>query len=228
MKYHTAPTYENYPRLSEPFTRDNKWYVTVQMKSGLPKDVRAYLDEVVAAASPKWNARKGFGFGEAGFITIFAGEISSEDEYFSKSCARYCVRFGWYIVSTDPVPADLPYYATPKKLLWSAVGNDDGTWKDDKTVNAAVNALIFGASDSQPVGKVGDRLDLVLTVIKATHYETQYGTNTTHTFKDADGNLFKWSTGAKDWAEDTVHKLRGTVKEHKENVTVLTRCSEVS
>lgn len=228
MKYHTAPTYENYPKLSDPFERDGKWYVTVKMKSGLPKDVRAYIDEEVAAASSKWNARKGFGFGEAGFITIFAGEIPMDDEWFSKSCSRYCVRWGWYIVSNDEVPDDVPYYATPKKLLWSSVGNADGTLRSDSEVNAAVNALIFGASESKPLGSVGERLEMTVTVIKATHYETQYGTNTTHTFKDSEGNLLKWSTSAKNWEEGSVHKIRGTVKDHKENITILTRCSEVA
>lgn len=227
MKYHTAPTYENYPKLSEPFEKDGKWYVTVKMKSGLPKDVRAYIDEEVAAAGSKWNARKGFGFGEAGYITIFAGEISMDDEWFSRSCARYATFLGWYIVSDDPVPADIPYYATPKKLLWSTVGNDDGTWKDKQTVNAAVNALIFGATESKPIGSIGERLEMIVTVVKASHYETQYGTSTVHTFKDDKGNLLKWSTNAKDWAEGSIHKIRGTVKEHKENITILTRCSEV-
>lgn len=230
MEFYTAESYKGL-EVRDAFQENGKWYGYVTLKSNPNKKIRLYEKapkvEVSAAASSKWNARKGFGFGEAGYITIFAGEISSEDEYFSRSVARYCVRWGWYIVSDDPVPADIPYYATPKKLLWSSIGNEDNTLKDNKTVNAAVNALIFGATDSKPVGKVGERLELLLTVVKAAHYETQYGTSTIHTFKDADGNLFKWTTNARDWEEGSVHRVKSTVKEHKDNVTILTRCTEV-
>lgn len=231
---YVAKTYENLTRMGNPYTKNGRWYTLVKTTAG-PKEVRLYnkpqSPNQTAAPAPVWNARKGFGFGDAGFITIFKGEISCDDEYFSRSDARYCMRWGWYFVSDDVVPDDIPYYAEAKKLLWSAVGNDNNGLKDEKAVRDAVNALIFGESNSEYVGAVGDRLDDTLTVVKISTYENQYGVNTIHDFKDVDGNVYRWSTAAKSWAEGTAHHIRGTVKEHKTingvKTTVLTRCTEV-
>lgn len=231
-----AKSYENLPQVGEPFEESGRMYVLIKTKSGSEKKVRWYTvseykkmypDAVVAAAGPVWNARKGFGFGDLGYITIFKGEISMDDEYFSKSCARYCVRWGWYIVSEDEVPSDLPSYAEPKKLLWSKVGNADNSLKDDTSVNNAVNELIFDIARHEPVAEPGTRIEVEVTVVSASGFETRYGTSTNHIMKDPDGNTYQWVTTAKSWEVGYTTKLRGTIKEFKGNVNVLTRCSEI-
>ena len=50
-------------------------------------------------------------------------------------------------------------------------------------------------------------------------------------FEDEQGNIYLWTTTAKDWPEGTKHRIRGTVKSHNlyHNIhqTVLTRVAEV-
>jgi hypothetical protein len=60
----------------------------------------------------------------------------------------------------------------------------------------------------------------------------QNGKKFCYVMVDRDGNEFVWITAAKAWDEDSVHLLRGTVKEHKvfrnSKQTVLSRCTEIN
>lgn len=137
MNYHTAPSYEKLQKVGEPYRQEDKWYVNVILKSGKEKAVRAYLDP------EKWNARKHLGFFPTGYITIFKGEISMEDSYFNRSSARYHRIWGWYFAGEESLPADIPAYAEPKRLLWESIGNDDNTLKNEAIIQKEVNKLIF-------------------------------------------------------------------------------------
>lgn len=97
---------------------------------------------------------------------------------------------------------------------------------------------------SQFVGNVRDRITIEIVNHHSFSYETVYGYSYIHIMKDADGNVYKWSTGnslgyevepdrpnASDWHhidEDEHFTIIGTIKEHAEykgtKQTVLTRC----
>lgn len=147
MEYYTAPTYENYERLSEPFQKGNKWYITVRLKNGNAKDVRAYTEPQGKTASAatdifaNWNYRKGLGFGEKGYIYIF-GNASCQDEFFDRvSEARFHKLWGWYIPSGESIPVYLPKKVYAVMLPWEYVG--EGTsLKSDKEVFAGVQRAI--------------------------------------------------------------------------------------
>jgi hypothetical protein len=210
------------------------------MKNGNEREVRWYTSNEYAKMYPGEsvepelfaNQKNILGF-QKGYITIFKGDQEAHEYWFSRSIARYCRHWGWYVVSEDVVPFDLPVGLEPIELKWEMVGNAN-TLKEEEEVRAAVDSLLYGAHPSTFQGNIGDRLDLVVTVIKLAQKDSQFGDkirhNAIHTFEDAHGNYYLWDTGAKCWPEGEVKHIRGSVKEHKviNNVqtTVLTRCLE--
>ena len=235
-----AKSYQSLEIIGEPFVSNGRWYVNVLTKKGTPKQVRWYSEKEYLRMYPKSSAaelsedkiirvnqKKILGF-EKGYITIFKGNTYEEKEYFQMSKARYCKFWGWYFISTDEVPNDLPEDVEPIRLSWDLVGQEDNTLKPEDQVKAAVESLIYDEDISTFVGEVGQRLDLVVTVEKAIPLEGYYRNTTMHIMRSYDGNCFVWTTAARSWSPETEHHIIGTIKEHKvyRNVkqTILTRC----
>ena len=238
-----AKSYQKLTFVDEPYAEKNgKMYQKVlNENTGKIYKVRWYTEDEYYKMYPEdkpasqfGDQRKLLGFDE-GYVTIFKGYTDEHEDWFNRSIARYCVYWGWYIVSTDMVPCDLPVGIEPVRLDWDKVGHKSGDLHDKAEVEAVVNSLLYSVHPSTFQGSVGDRLELTLTVIKSVQQEKFFGSksskNTIHTFEDSCGNHYMWDTGAKNWAEGSVKKIRGTVKEHKiinsVQTTVLTRCMEV-
>ena len=234
-----APSFQNFEFLTDPYAVNGKMYIRVRNpKTGTERQVRWYDENKTAKSStPKVNAQDAFykpqkevlGFTK-GYITIFKGDTYAHLEWFQQSIARYARWWGWYIISTEEVPADLPAGLETVLLPWDLVGNDDGKLKLESDVQKAVEGLIYDEGTSEYVGSVGERLELTLTVTRAIELENNFGHSVMHIMEDDCGNVFVWTTAAKSWAEGSVKVLRGTVKDHRvyKNVkqTVLTRCTE--
>lgn len=234
-----AKSYQSMKQLGEPFSEKGKMYVNVQNeKTGTVRKVRWYTEEEYAKMyNEKPNKPKEFksqkqvlGF-ENGYITIFKGDTYANLEWFQRSIARYCKWWGWYIVSTEAVPFDLPVGIEPVELKWELVGEEEGMLKPDVEVKRAVESILYDKGNSEFVGSVGERLDIEVTVIAARQMNGYYGPCTVHYMEDAAGNQYLWNTSAKSWEVGDVRHIKGTVKEHKviKNVstTILTRCTIV-
>ena len=233
-----AKSYQKLKMLSEePYAKANgKLYVKVLMKGGSEREVRWYNAEEYAKMYPGEsvepemfvNQKNILGFHEA-FITIFKGNQEEHEDWFGRSIARYCRHWGWYVVSEDTIPFDLPAGLEPVELKWEMVGCGTAL-KNDEEVRTAVSSLLYGTHPSVFQGHIGDRLELKITVIKSHQTENHFGKTAHHIFEDANGNHYAWDTGAKFWAEGSIKTIRGSVKEHKiiNNIqtTVLTRCLE--
>lgn len=237
-----AKSYQNLEIVGDVFVSSGRQYVNVKMKSGALKTVRWYSDaeyrkmypEAVAvdrSADPYYKSQKEvLGFTK-GYITIFKGDTYAEIDWFRASIARYARWWGWYIISTEEVPADLPAGIEAIRLPWESVGQDSGELKPESLIKEAVEALIYDSSDSEYQGALGERLDLYLTVERTIELDGNYGRSTMHLMRDDCGNLYVWTTASKSWAAGSEHHIRGTVKDHRtyrnEKQTVLTRCTEV-
>lgn len=235
-----AKSFQVLKQLGEPFLENQKMYVRVQNeKTGNIRKVRWYTEaeyakmygeKVDKPASEFKCQKKILGF-ENGYITIFKGDTYANLEWFQKSIARYCKWWGWYIVSTETVPFDLPRGLEPVELRWELVGEEEGYLKSDAEVKAAVNSILYDKGNSTFQGIVGARLELELEVIAAYKKESYYGEQTIHYMVDKCGNQYLWATTSKSWEVGDKHHIKGTVKDHKviKNVdtTVLTRCTLV-
>lgn len=251
MEYYVAKSYQEWKKESEPFEVNGKMYVTVRRPNGSTSNVRAYTEkeynrmygpcasavaEATAAAvsvpTPKHKVKNILGFQE-GYIWIFKGDLEEAEYWFAKTPeCRYHVAFGWYIVSTDNIPFDIPCCIESIKLPWEKVGNDDETLLPTSIVEAAVSELRYGGHPSQYQGNVGDHLALTLYLKQIkTLPPTQYGLQTIYTFEDASANVFTWKTGVnKSWSVgDEIHCKAG-VKSHDTvrgiRQTTLTRLTE--
>lgn len=241
--YYVAKSYAELPREGEVYIVDKKLYVNVRLKSGKIKTVRAYTEKeynklyavsrsnesVVQNKETALNSQKNaLGFVN-GYITIFRKNGMDEDNsYFRRSPARYARWWGWYIVSSEPLPDDLPEDAEPVILKWEMVGNPNGTLKPDAEVESIVGNLL---NSYQFNVSIGQRLELEVTVDKNIPIDTKYGHSTFHRFLDSEGNIYIWTTKSKSWSVGMTRHIRGTVKETKfyqgEPQIVLSCCLEI-
>lgn len=235
-----AKSYQKLTQLGEPFCMNGKMYVKVKNETtGTVRDVRWYTE---AEYAKMYGVKEGvkekefkcqkqvLGF-ENGYITIFKGDTYANLEWFQRSIARYCKWWGWYIVSTDSVPFDLPAGLEPVELKWELVGEPEGMLKPDEMVKQAVDSILYDKTNSVFQGVLGARLNLELEVIAAHKKQGYYGEQTIHYMVDAIGNQYMWSTTAKSWEVGTKVHITGTVKDHKTirnvDTTILTRCNLV-
>lgn len=233
MEYYVAKTYQEWKRESEPYEMNGKMYVVVRNPKGNTKTVRAYTaveygklykNETCASpskpsAEPSPAAHKVkdiLGF-QNGYIWIFKGDLEHADYWFQRTPeCRFHVYWGWYIVSTESIPFDIPSCIESIKLEWEKIGNSDGTLLPKSKVEAAVNELRCGSHPSQFQGTVGDRLALTIYLKQVeTLPPTQYGAQTIYTFEDKDNNVFTWRTGVcKDWSIGDEIRCKAGVKSH--------------
>ena len=233
-----ARSFQDMEQVTEPYAASGKMYVKVKHpNTGNIRQVRFYTDAEyskyypeVKIIQPKKSQKDALGFTN-GYITIFKGNTYAHLDWFKQSIARYTRNWGWYIVSTEDVPADLPEGIEPSRLNWEDVSDDGITVKDEDKVKAFVETLIFEPGTSEFVGAIGQRLELNLTVTNAIELDGSYGRSTMHIMEDDDGNIFVWSTSAKTLAVGSTFHCKGTVKDHRvyrnTKQTVLTRCSSL-
>ena len=243
MEYYVAKSYKDWKRECEPFEANGKMYVTVRKPSGATKNVRAYTEAEYCKMYPAeapivQNGSNGhvvkniLGFQE-GYIWIFKGDLENAEYWFQRTPeCRFHTQFGWYIVSTESIPFDIPSCIESIQLPWEKVGNTDGTLLPSGIVEAVVNELRYGGHPSQYQGTIGQRLELDLWVTRIIDLgETQYGSKTLYLFEDEYANVYTWNTGVvKQWhCGDEIH-VRGTVKSHDSyqgiRQTQLTRVQE--
>lgn len=237
-----APSFQNFEMLCEPFAVNGKMYVRVKNpKTGTERQVRWYEekstksissnDPVITRPIGEKPQKDVLGFAN-GYITIFKGDTYKYLDWFRMSIARYTRYWGWYIVSTDEIPADLPTDLEPIKLPWESVGNEDGFLIPEDQIKVAVDALIYDASPSEFVGAIGERLEIDVIVTKVIELEGNYGRTLMHVMEDPCGNVYVWTTASKNWSVGSHKIIKGTVKDHRvyKNVrqTVLNRCVEVA
>ena len=235
-----AKSFQSMKQLGEPFCEKGKMYVNVQNeKSGTVRKVRWYTEaeytkmygEKVDTPAKVFKTQKQvLGF-ENGYVTIFKGDTYANLEWFQKSIARYCKWWGWYIVSTETIPFDLPVGIEPIELKWELVGEEAGYLKSDADIKSAVESILYDKGNSTFQGAIGERLDLEVEVISAHKKDSYYGEQIVHYMVDSVGNQYLWATTSKSWEVGDKRHIKGTVKDHKviRNVetTILTRCALV-
>lgn len=232
-----AKSYQTLEIIQEPFSENGRLYVKVKTKKGIIKKVRWYSESEYAKMYPDENPQEKrfrsqkdvLGF-EKGYITVFKGDNLPPKEWFREHGARYTRFWGWFIPSELDVPTDIPFDVDIVRLDWDVVGDGDKLKPDDQVI-AALDSIIYDEHPSQFQGVIGDRLTRTLVVDKAITLNGYFGLSTMHIMRDAQDNVYIWTTAAKTWGVGSTHTLVGTVKDHKvyhnTKQTVLTRCREI-
>lgn len=236
-----AKTYESWEIIEGPYAKVGKNgystnnYVKVESPEGVVKEVRFYTSrEYYRMYPPKKKAvpqREVLGFNEAGYITIYLGNTYENLSWFkAEPNCRYHKIWGWYTPSDKELPEEIPEGISTAQLTWEKVVDEDGVSVNETKAQDAVNEIKYANVDStsEYIGEIGDRSDFTLTVKKAISLYGAYGASTMHIMEDKDGNVFVWTTSAKDLEQGVTYVLKGTIKDHKEyrgvKQTVLTRC----
>ena len=231
-----APSFQKYPTFGEPYEKNGRKYIVIVYPDGHHREVRWYDTEPAAASSKASELKKirstkdVLGFSK-GYITIFKGDTYPVLEWFQRepNC-RYHNYFGWYVISEEEVPENLPAGIEPIQLKWEDVAIiEDDCLKSEEQIKKHIDSLIYDESPSKHQGNVGERLELTLTVKRVVEKEGYYGNSAFHIFSDEEGNIYTWNTSSKTLEVGRTYHLKGTVKEHtcfrNVNQTNLTRCA---
>ena len=248
MEYYVAKSYQELERVTEPYEVNGKMYVKVRKHNGNIQQVRAYTESEYTklygrtCANPVLQATQAspsapvvkdiLGFAD-GYIWIFKGDLDRADYWFERTpAARFHCQLGWYIVSTDTLPSDIPSCIQAIKLPWEEIGNVNGTLKTKEEIQNILSIVRADkTSKSLFQGQIGQRLEVSVYVDKIIDLEAnQYGrVSYLHFFVDEAENVYVWNTASRRLNEKDFIRIRGTVKEHKVfkgvQQTIFTRCS---
>lgn len=238
-----AKSYQNANIVSDIYTKNGRSYVQIESKNG-PREVRWYSDaeyqrlypgaKIDHSKDPFWRSQKDtLGF-KNGYIWIFTGNTYDNKEWFKEHDCRYTKHWGWGWSSENEAPKEeeLPEGIKMIKLPWEVIGTGDKL-NSDEQIAAAMEFVLYEPGTSEYIYEVGAKITaLNLVVTKNVPLESYYGLSHMHIMEDEAGNVYVWTTQAKDWEEGSEHCISGTVKDHRtyHNVkqTVLTRCREVA
>ena len=237
-----AKTYERMEIQGEPFKENGRMYVNVRAHSGLKK-VRWYSDAEYARMYPNaqqksdimdFDARYAFGFRDAGFITIYNGTAAALDRFVetNRQQVRRNLTFGCYTpsyIETPVCPPEIETYV----LKWDEVKDHDNRMKDHELVSKYISK-IFNKNlnfNSAFQGEIGTWIERDIVISNNELITNHFGEKHIHSMIDANGNVYKWETGTKDYEVGTARKLKMKAKEHKDmnglHVTIVWYCKEV-
>jgi len=204
--------------------KEVRWYTDKQREAlDRAAEKRAAAKAVkVEERRVKFAARNAFGFGEAGFITLFKGDntILNDWAHETNPCrARFNLLFGWFCPSKLEI-VNLPAEITPVVLKWEDVHNPDDpedlTMRDEAEVRKLIHELLDDQSKSEYQGEVGDWLEREVTIKKNVPVNGRFGESRVHIMEDTDGNEYVWITASKNLEVGFKCVMRMKVKEHKE------------
>lgn len=139
----TAPSFQNFTLMTEPFYKKDKLYIKVQNpKTKTIREVRWYSDSEYAKTYGKQEQTNGFvnlkqarGFSKGPILCVRNVVTPIDLEWLQASIARYAVGIEWYFTSTDVIPSDVPAHFKLVPLDWEEFClNDDFHMKDFKTL----------------------------------------------------------------------------------------------
>ena len=231
-----AKSYQGLKILTEPYKSNKRMYVDIETKAGLTKQIRWYSqseyekmypeDKGDKSKDPYYKTQKYvLGF-EKDYITVFKNTKPEQEEWFKESICRFARWWGWYVPSNKEIPKDLPSGVEPVRLYWKTVGGEDERIFSEQIIQKNINSIL---NSNQKIGDIGERIERTLTVLEATVEEIPrfHSKTITHLMVDDKNEFYVWKTSAKHWEVGAVKRVRGTIKEYKDNVVVLTRCMEV-
>ena len=218
-----AKSYQTLEQIGEPFAANHKYYVKVKTATGTIKTVRWYSEreyykmygEKPVESENHRPLKEVLGFSK-GYITIFKGDTYPHKDWFKMSSARYARYWGWYFVSEEELPSNIPEGIEPVKLYWEKVSKDDETILPEDQIRKIVDEIIFDPSPSQYFGTLGTRYQLDLTVKKVVQVESAYGISNIHTMEDVDKNVFVWATTSRTLTPNVTYHMTAGIKDHKE------------
>lgn len=134
-----AKSYQKYSTVGSPYEHDKRQYILIEIpccfrknckkcggSGNYKKEVRWYQDPV------EFNPRQGFGFGEAGYITLIDGPQAVLENHFRNIAprqARYNLLFQWFVPSWLEKPI-LPKNCHFIELPWEYISKDNKIFED--------------------------------------------------------------------------------------------------
>ena len=186
--------------------------------------------------APEKNAKflKAFGYAEDGRTWVVMGNTFEIKDELRAAGAKFDHMLGWHF-DHEEAGYDLEVLSVYDMCEITEIGRIE---LDPEKQREAMNKILAkrnAGNPSQHVGKVGDKLSVVVTCACARTYENSYGRGyrtsyvTLYTFTDDAKNVYMWKSSSNhDLQKGDRLTISGTIKEHAEykgiKQTVLTRC----
>lgn len=173
------------------------------------------------------------GFNENGEIYVVIGNTFDIKDELKKAGARYRNDIHWYFLEKQDTYETITLHYSECLNVYHEYGTM--SWKSTEEIQALINRKLPRDNVSEYVGKIGERINIIATIVKVYDYEVLnyvgYGTDMKSivTFEDENGNCLVWKKSSFfEFQEGTKVNLVGTIKEHSEykgiKQTLLQRC----
>lgn len=200
----------------------------------------------LVAKAPEKNAKlyKKLGMNADGKCWLVLGNSYERKEVLKANGAKFLNRIGW-VFDHEPTNAEcagLPFVVVGiADIAWKS---DTCEWRysDDMAMDFIKNAkeqIIRENDTTEYLGEVGEKLEVVVTLVRTASYDNGFGTIRVYTFNDANGNVLVWKThkylecvgddgivhGCKEGCKlRLVGKIKDLSEYRGKKQTVLTRC----
>ena len=161
---------------------------------------------------------------ENGYIDIVLGNTYPIKDTLKAHGCKYTAAFGWYIpygVDFKPEGYDL------LRLNWAEVSDEKGFIKSEGELRKIIEKATFVPSPSEYQGQPEDKITRTVTVVRNIPLTSYYGDSNCHIMEDVVGNIYVWTTAAKNIPEGSKIQFTGKVKAHQERKgvkqTIMTR-----
>ena len=145
-----APSFQSMTIVSDIYLKNGRTYVDVRNEStSKTRSVRWYNDEEYAkqyGILPQPTETAGFpglkqarGFSDGPILVVSNANNSNESaEWLNASNARFATDIGWYFVSTEKLPDDIPEHFQLVSLTWEEFSKDETHAKTSAELKAII------------------------------------------------------------------------------------------
>lgn len=175
----------------------------------------------------EFNARKSFGFGEAGYITILYGDESILQELYNKNEDIWRTPFfGYYVPSFCKIP-EIPGNIVTKQLEWEKIQDPNRENRflptpDFFNVMRQFNGI---TNNGQYQGEIGKYIERNVTVQRDT---SKSAASHSYILIDDEKNVYIWDTKSVKLEIGSSIKMKMKVKDHQvyldNNATIVWYC----
>lgn len=158
---------------------------------------------------------------ENGYIDVVLGNTYPIKDTLKAHGCKYTAAFGWHIpygVDFKPEGYDL------LRLNWAEASDEKDLIKSEGELRKIIEKA---TSHSEYQGQPEDKITRTVTIVRNIPLISYYGDSNCHIMEDVAGNIYVWTTAAKNIPEGSKIQFTGKVKAHQERKgvkqTIMTR-----
>lgn len=217
----------------EKATMDRQAMLRAERKEKAAEEAKREAEAQSEQNKSEWLEKNGFS--AEGITYVAVGNTYEIKEMLKEQGCRFSPVLKWHCAEKFDLPEDYKWIEVKfdDVMEWNAYHKNAYFFESAKAFVEKAIAQAEGPSNSEYVGKVGERLRNVTAVYKSARgFEGRYGYTNIYTFESGENILVWFTTSELSLKKGDIVDLTGTIKKHEEfrgvKTTQLSRCKVVT